>query len=327
MTHHWPFFHPRKEPLSVSAIGWIALAISIVCGSTFNGFAKMLTTALSPLSLLLLSEVVTWLSIVFTFGLIPTGRHVLEIKKKEILPLMAMGVCSGIGGPLLWFSGLEYTEAVNASFFGKTEMVFLIILAHFLLREKFSRGHLLASIAILAGVITITFQGFSTSLQLQIGDILILCAAFSYSLGNMMFRKFLTDVPPEVALLVRATFAITTFFLASPFVSHPLIEEISVFPIALVPAVIGFGFLSRFLNSFSFYEAIERLPVSTVSLFGAMEVIGGVLFAYLYIGETVEWYHILGGAFIFGGTLILEFAGSVHSKTTDPLPAVENSQP
>lgn len=327
MSHHWPFLHVRKEPLSTSAIGWIALTITIVSGSTFNGFAKVLTTALSPLSLLLLSEIIILLSVVLTFGLLPTAKRVLEIDQKHYGPLLAMGVCSGLGGPILWFSGLEYTEAVNASFFGKTEIVFLIILAHFLLREKFSRNHLLASLAIMAGVLTITFHGFTTGLQLQIGDLLILCAAFSYSLGNMIYRRFLTDVPPEVALLVRSSTAIVTFFLISPFIPHPLIAEIIEFPLTLVPAVIGFGFLSRFLNSFSFYEAIAHLPVSTVSLFGALEVVGGVLFAFFYIGESVEWYHFLGGTFIFGGALLLEFAGSIHSKGQDVLPAVENTQP
>lgn len=310
LSHHWPLLRWRKEPLSHTAIGWVALGVAIAGGSTFNGFAKVLTGALSPLSLLVLSEVLTLTFVMVTFGLLPTVKQLLSLKKNQVVPMLLMGVCSGICGPMLWFTGLEYTGAINAAFFGKMEVVFLIVLAHVFLKECFSRGHALASTTVVAGVLTIVFQGFTQSLDIRFGDMLILFAALSYSTGNIIFRKFLVDVPPQAVLFSRCLTAIVAFFLASPFLSHPLVEELRAFPLALIPAVIGFGFLSRFLNSFSFYEAIERLPVSTVSLVGSLEIVGGALFAYLYVGEALLWYHFAGGALILSGTILLELSGT-----------------
>ena len=48
------------------------------------------------------------------------------------LALFAVAICSGLVGPLLWFWGLSYTEAVNAAFFGRADIVILIVLSHFL---------------------------------------------------------------------------------------------------------------------------------------------------------------------------------------------------
>lgn len=316
-THHWPLVRWKKEPLSYTATGWVALGVAIAGGSTFNGFAKVLTGALSPFTLLVLSEMLTLTFLTLTFGLLPTVRKLAAVNRRQIFPLVLMGICSGIFGPLLWFTGLEYTEAVNASFFGKMEVVFLIVMAHLLLRECFTRGHALASATVVAGVVTIVFQGFTQTLSVQPGDLLILVAAFCYSLGNILFRKYFVDIAPEAVLFWRCCTAIAAFFLVSPFTTHPFIEEVKAFPMALVPAVIGFGFLSRFLNSFSFYEAIERLPVSTVSLVGTLEIIGGALFAYLYVGEPLEWYHFAGGGLILCGTVLLELAG-----TTCAVPSV-----
>ncbi len=165
---------------------------------------------------------------------------------------------------------------------------------------------MLAASAIAAGILTITFRGFTVDLSLQTGDVLILLATMMYAAGSIIFRRYLTSIVPQLALVARSMMGILAFFLASPFMPHPFIEDLSNFSLAVLPALIGFAFLSRFLNSFSFYEALERLPVSTVSLFGSLEIVLGSIFAYVYLNEPLYWYHIFGGALILLGTVLLE---------------------
>lgn len=323
-THHWPLLHWRRPSMTASAIGWVAVGVSVIGDSTFSGFVKVLSPALSPLSLLFLSECLTALFVMLTFGLLPTIASLAKLRGKDALWLLALGTCSGIAGPLLWFSGTALTGAVNASFFGKTDTVFMILLASILLQEKISRTHALAMVTIAAGVLTITFEGFTTALRPELGDALILLAAFAYACGNIIFRTYLSHVPPQAALLGRCFTGITMFFLVSPFVTHPFIEEVHAFPLHLLAPLIGFGFISRFLNSFSFYEAIHRLPVTTVSLVGTLSIVGGAVFAYLYIGEAIAWYHVLGGALILAGTVIVELGGPMQRVTTH-LPVTANT--
>lgn len=296
--------------MSAATIGGISLALSLVSGSTFNAFAKELRTAFSPLSLLFVSELLTAFFVLFSFGVVPVFRKLAALRKRELRWLLTMGTLSGIMGPLLWFTALTYTTAVNAGFFGKSEIVILIVFAHLLLGEKLNRGHAVAIATILAGIVVISLRGFTQGFSLYPGDVVIIAATSCYALSNILYRKFVSNVAPHVALFMRSMTAIAAFFLVSPFIEHPFIEEVLEFPVMLIPALIGFGFISRFLNSVLYYQAIELLPVTTVSLVGSLDVIGTTVFAYFYLGEPVMWYQYVGGFFIVLGTVFLELLGT-----------------
>ena len=44
-------------------------------------------------------------------------------------------------------------------------------------------------------------------------------------------------------------------------------------------------------------------------MFSTLNVIGGVAFAHVYLGEAIEWYHLIGGGLIILGALLLEILG------------------
>lgn len=308
--HHWPFIHVRKEASpSSQAIGWSSLIVMIVAGSTYNIFAKPLTEVFSPLSLLFVSELLTLSFLLFSFGLFPLTRQLWNLPRKKFLPLLWVGLLSGTTAPLLWFTGLEATTAVNATLFGNAEMMFLIILAVLVLGERWTVHHAIAGMTIAAGVFIVAMEGFGGNMEFHIGDMLILLASFTFSIGSITFRKYLHHLEPQIAIFVRSLTAMTIFVLLSPFLEHTIVDDVTTFPLALIPALLGFGFIARFLNIFTFYQAIDRLPVSTVSLLGNLSVIVGVLFAHWYLNEAILWYHWVGGGFILFGTILLETIG------------------
>lgn len=305
----WPYIAGQQGKVSSRSIGWIALAVCILAASTYNTFAKILTGAISPLTLFFVSELLTGFFVSFSYGFMPVIRSVLRVKKKYVLPLICVGLTNGTIAPLLLFPGLNMSTAVNASLFSNTEMIFLIILAVVILREPFRREHALSVCTMIAGVLIIALRGFTEGLNFRVGDILLVLSGLSFAVGSTIFRKYLHHVEPQIVLFVRASVAITCFFLISPFTRHPLIEEIRAFPAALLPVLLGFGFISRFLNIFSFYEALDRLPVTVVSLFSNLTVIISITFAWWMIGEPIAWYHAAGGILIVLGALVLEVSG------------------
>lgn len=307
---HWPFIRWRHESLSQKAVGGVALAVSTISGSTFPGFSKYLRGHLSALSLLFVSEILNGFFVLFSFGFLPVMRGYARMDRQKLKWLLLLGVLSGVGGPLLWFIGLAYTQAVNAAFFSKAEMIFLMMLASVVLGEKLSRAHYAAIVSVLAGITMISLQGFTAGISFRWGDLFIIASVLCYAGGNITFRSKLNGVEPHIALFSRALTAVTTFFLVSPFIEHPFIEEIIGLPVVMIPALIGFGFISRFLNSVTYYVAIDRLQVSTVSLVSTLDIIGATLFAFLYLGEPIHWYHYVGGAFIVLGNVLLELLGT-----------------
>jgi drug/metabolite transporter (DMT)-like permease len=137
---------------------------------------------------------------------------------------------------------------------------------------------------------------------------LILFSACFYSAGAIIFKKYLSHLDHELVLFTRASIALGFFFLVSPFLEHNLMAEVRAFPLVLLPALIGFSFVARFLYLMSFYEAMERLTVRTVSLVMPLMVVVSVIFAHFYLSEIIHWYHVVGGALIVLGMVLLQLS-------------------
>lgn len=307
----WPW---HRHTLTDAGIGYLALSTSILSGSTFSAFGKTLSSALTPLSLVFISEVLVLLFLLLSFGLLPVFQSFVRLPRPHLVKLLMMGCLSGIAGPTLWFTGLSLTTAVNANFFGKSELVFVLLIAGIFLGERITRSHMLATSIVFVGLCLIALRGLSDVLIPQAGDLLIVLGALSYASSNSIYRKYLHDVPAHIALCSRSLTAVVAFFIITPFLPYSLYTEAASFPITLLPALVGFGFISRYINSVAFYEAVERLPMSTISLVGTLDVILSTVVAYAMLGEPIAWYHILGGSFIILGMILLELLRASPSK-------------
>lgn len=302
---HWPYVRLHQPRITEGLIGRVSLVLSTMGASTFNSFAKTLERAFSPLSLVFVSEVLNCLFILFSFGFLPTIKRILRLERSQLLPLLILGCISGIAAPLLWFTGLGMTTAVNASLFGRSEIIFILVLAHFTLGEKIERAHFIAASTIMAGLLFVSLQGFTANITFQPGDLIIVAATMCFASGNIIYRRYLPHLEPHIALFTRCSCAIIGFFILSSFIPVRFADEIAVFPVELIPALIGFGFISRFLNSLLYYQAIERVPMTTVGMFSTLDVIGSAVFASVYLGETISWYHLVGGSLLILGNILL----------------------
>ncbi len=323
VSRQWPFVSWKSEAMGSHAIGWSAFTLALVCGSTFTPFAKALGTSLKPLSLLFISEALTLLFVGLSFGILPMLRGLLVRSRRELVALAVMGLSGGVVGPFLWFFGLEYTSAVNAAFFGKADLVFLLLLGSLFVGERVRHHQLLASGVILFGLVVIALHGFTDGIELHIGDGLIVASVFFYSLSSAIIRKELHSLPPQITILGRSIIALLTFFLLSPFVPQSFAGELAAFPQELVLLLVGFAFVSRFLNAFLFYEALERLPLTVITPVGTFDVILTSLVAYMLLGEPLQWYHAFGGIFIIAGNLMLQMLGVHTSDESEEQHAVE----
>lgn len=312
--------------MSEKGVGTVALVTSTLAGSTYNAFAKPLTGAFSPLSLLFVSEMLMSLFVMLSFGLVPTVRKTLALPRRYWLPLLATGLLSSVLGPMLWFLALEFSSAVKASIFGKVDLIIMMILARFILKEKLTHMHVLAAGIVLFGLLTVSMKGFVTGMQPRATDLIIVASGLCYALGGICYRKYLTKVEVHVTLFVRTLIAVGMFFILSPFLATTFLTELRALPLTLVPALLGFGFLSRFINVFSYYQAVDRLPVMTVSLFTTLDVVGATLFAWLYLGEHIHFYHVIGAACVIAGNVLIE-ATATHKTETEKIHHLKHRAP
>lgn len=298
-----------RRHLCSSTIGWIALTVMIIAGSTTTAFGKKLTEYFSPLSMLFLSEIMLLLFAILSFGFFPIVKKIRHVRPLLILPLLTAGVLNGVVAPVFWFTGLERTFAVNAQLFGNTETLFLILFGMLLMHSSPKRAQWFGGAIIFFGLLTVALHGFTAQMSIASGDALIILAGCIYGLGGALIGKYLRHVEPQIIIVARACCAIAFFFLLSPFITHPFASEIKAFPLEFLGVLIGYGLISRYLLIFSYYESIERLPLATVSLLGTLAVGTSLLFTQWYLHETIVWYQGVGAMLIILGVVVVQWSG------------------
>jgi hypothetical protein len=76
---------------------------ALVWSGTYNALAKGLTPFLSPLTLLIMSETLTAVFIILTFGLVPLLKRLVKMDKASIRMSIIVGLMNSAVAPLLWF--------------------------------------------------------------------------------------------------------------------------------------------------------------------------------------------------------------------------------
>lgn len=284
--------------------GYFFLCLTILGGSTFSVFARELSAVFSPLSMLFVGESSIVVFVLLSYGFLPMLRCLLSLTARETLSLLFFSalVIAGLG---LWYMGLRTTEAVNAELIGKTETLFTILLAVILLHERLRKRHIASGLLMGLGVAIVLLRDVNGGFHLHSGDALIIVGGLCFSGATIMFKKCLLAIPPEFILLFRSSCAVLLFFLLSPFLPHPFVAELQRLPFRLIPVILSFAFLSRFLAVFSFYQAIDRLPLTIVYLTLPLSTVGALLFAHAYLGEPLHIFHGIGAVLILGSVLIL----------------------
>ncbi len=290
---------------SQKRLGLVLAFGTLVWSGTYNALAKGLTPFLSPMTLLLLSETLTAVFIIMTFGFVPLLKKFVKMDSASIRMSIVVGLINSAVAPLLWFTGLSYTTAVNATMLSSAEVVCVLVLSHYLLSEHMSRMQMTGMLIVIIGIVIINILATGEGLSVHIGDILILLGSIASGAGSVLFKKYLSHVMPELAIVIRNIAGIVAVGFISLIVSNSVSAEVAAFPMQKVLLLLAFAFFSRYLNLTFFYEALDRLPATTLSLIQIASPLTGVFFAFLILGEHIYSYHVLGGIFIIFG-LVLE---------------------
>lgn len=309
-----PYFgHGNKNGgLRSTIVGGIALTIAIITSSTYVPLGKELSGAVTPLTLVLISEVFILFFTMMSFGIVSLGKEIADVRKKEVLPIVAFGLF-GLISNILFFTGMQMTTAVNAELFTRSRVLFGVVLSALFFKETFNRLQISGCGVLLGGIALITFQGFTHAFELNAGDGIVILSVLSLSIGTICIKKSLHRIHPELILSCRAAMTIVAFFLFSQFTDHTIIHEIRDFPLELLWTLLAFGFFSRFLYVLSFYEAVERISVSKVYVISTLNIIGTILVAHYYLHEALAWYHLAGALLIIIGTIMMQLT-HLHCK-------------
>ncbi|WP_297089943.1 DMT family transporter [Thermococcus sp.] len=239
----------------------------------------------NPISFAAFSALVA--SLLLWGSLLWTGKwEEIRANRGDLKKAFLVGLFGTALAYLAYSFGARMSTAINAALITRSEVLFSFMLSWLFLGEKITRRLVAYSLAIIVGLAIVILQG--RSLELHIGDFLLLLVPLFWQLGHVIAKRLPYSSPTIAAL--RNTFG---FLLLLPLAIATGLE-ISAFVIA-EGLVIALGQLV-------WYRSIKLINLSkaTAIITPAPAVAIGL---GILLGESFTVYHALGFILITLGTL------------------------
>ena len=204
----------------------------------------------------------------------------------------------------LFITSTKLTTAANSIFLQYTAPIYVVLLAYWFLGEKPSRTDWLSMLVIFVGLTL--FFGDELSTDGFYGNLLAILSGVTSAIMMVSFRAQKDGNPAEsnlIAFLVTAGFGF-------PFILKETWTLNSWLILAFLGIVqIGFAFIF-------FTKGIKHIPALEANLIGTLEPVLNPIWVFLFYGEKMGKFALIGGLVVLGG-VILSTLGSSKEKQNE----------
>ncbi len=284
--------HIKDRPYLLLTLAVLFWAGNFVLGRAFHG--EIPPVALAFWRWVGAALLVTWPALPH----LRRDRQALCKSWPAILLLATLGIAAF---NTLAYSGLQYTEAINAFLLQSLMPVLIVLLSFLIFRETVTKLQCVGILVSLSGAVAIIARGDADillSLSVNRGDLLVFAAIACYAGYTVMLRK-----RPHVHPLA---FIATIFWLGS-IILVPLYlwETMTVAKLVLKPTtlmVIGYVMVFPSIVSYLCYNrGVELVGANRAGLFIHLMPVFGSTMAVLFLDEIFSWYHGVGILLIGAG--------------------------
>lgn len=223
--------------------------------------------------------------------------------RKNFLPFMAMAFFGSAGFFLLMSLGMVYTDAGKSSLLVGCNPIYIVILSALFLKEPISRRMLFGVIIAVAGV-ALTVAGADIMAGNRIvfrpADIVLLAAGMFWAVYSLLNRHYGHNLNYKQGFFW--IFAISMLMMLPILLPRlPLVLELNakqvfwIFYCGFVPGGLGYYLWNKGLNV---------LGASICGMFNSFLPVWSILFAVIFLHESMTWLQLLGGAVVVLGVLL-----------------------
>lgn len=219
-------------------------------------------------------------------------------KRWSLWMLLAAG--GSVTTQFLFVTSTKLTTAANSIFLQYTAPIYVVLLGYWLLREKPSRADWLSMGVIFLGLFL--FFGDQLSPEGFYGNILAVISGVTSAVMVVAFRAQ-KDAHPEDSILVASMFM--------GLVGFPSILKES-WTVTNWSIIAYLGIFQIGLAFILFTKGIKHIPALEANLVGTLEPILNPVWVFLFLGERMGKFALLGGLVVLGG-VILSAVGSARA--------------
>ena len=236
----------------------------------------------------------------FAWPQIRAHRETIRRNWKTIVWLGAWG--TGLHNCFAYL-GLHYTTATNGVILNSSIPVMIIILGWAIYRDTITRVQALGVAISIAGILAIISRGelsVLAQLQLNKGDLIVLAGMIFWAAYTVFLRMKPDDLP---GLAMLACCGMVGVMLLLPlFLAEMLFFDGHVeFTFATVAAMLYVGIFPSFVGYVFWNRGVAEVGSNVAGIFVHLMPVFGAFLAWMFLGEHIQLYHIVGIALILAG--------------------------
>ncbi len=288
-----------------------ALMVALLFGVWFS-LDKILLGYLHPFALAALTYLIASVFLFFV-NFSPLKNKILNvinqksrvesfISKKEYLILFLTALFGSVIAPALYLSGLSRISAVNAALLTNVEILFIILIGIFFLKEKVHKKDILGFALLLLGAVFLStndLQNLSLNQNL-FGSLLVISASFFWSLDTSL-SKFLSHKRDIIFIT-----ALKSGIGGSILLVLSLILGLNfTLPLFRLPLLLFIGIVAVSFSLVLIYYSLRTIGSTRTGSIFALSSLFGAVTAYFVLGEPLTVLRIFFGILMLLGVLIL----------------------
>ena len=226
-------------------------------------------------------------------------------------------VVQGVILTLNWFlflTALDLTDVATAELLAYTAPVFVAVLAPVITGERFD-PRIVLPLALALGGITLILVQQGLAIEdgrAMLGAGLAFASALTYATLLLRAKRIIRGVSSGALMLVEYTSAA---FVLAPFVVLAYARGDVPSSARAYVALVTLGVVHTAISGFIFLGGLRRVRTDHAAVLTYVEPVSAVLFAALFLGESVTPLTLLGGAgVVLGGVLVARI---------EPTPGIE----
>lgn len=125
-------------------------------------------------------------------------KEPLKLKRKNVKPLVLLGLLQTAIMYFFFYNGLSYTSGIKSSILISSNNFFIIIIAHFIYKnDKISHNKIIGLITGFLGILITNFNQLPLDLTFKFyGEGFLILSALSGAIGNLYGKKISDDLHP-----------------------------------------------------------------------------------------------------------------------------------
>lgn len=213
-----------------------------------------------------------------------TGQR-LWPQSRDWIPIIVTGVFIIFGFNVLATLGQMLTQASRAAIIAYTMPAITGVLAACFLNEAFTKRSMIALVIGMTGILVLALEDLDALRTDPLGVIVMLAAALSWSIGNVLLKARDWSIPP-LSLTVW-------FFAVSTVVCWPLVAVFEPpweqsWPSTQIMMILAYHVLGPMVICYAIWTAlVNKLPTTIAALSALSAPVVGVISSAVLIGESL----------------------------------------